>query len=176
MLYNQKTGLLIELVRVEELDTVCELFERAIEFQKQNNYIGWTSIDRSFVLRDIESSLLLKVCNEEQIFGFFCICYSDELIWREMEKADAIYLHRIVLNQAFRGEKIFKHILDWAKETAKQKNLKYIRMDTWAENEKLINYYKSYGFVFTENYRTADTPSLPIQHRNLNVALLQYAL
>lgn len=46
-------------------------------------------------------------------------------------------------------------------------------MDTWAENEKIIAYYKSYGFTFIENYRTAETEDLPIQHRNLHVALLE---
>jgi GNAT superfamily N-acetyltransferase len=176
MSHHQKTQLHIAHATAEELDTICELFEQAIEFQKRNNYIGWPSIDRSFVLRDIEKGLLLKVCKEDRIFGFFCICYNDELIWREMEKADAIYLHRIVLNQKFRGEKIFKHVLDWAVEIAKEKQLKFIRMDTWAENEKLIKYYKDHGFTFVENYRTADTSQLPVQHRNLHVSLLQYNL
>jgi predicted GNAT family N-acyltransferase len=120
--------------------------------------------------------LLLKVSKDKQLIGFFCICYSDELIWRGMEKSDAIYLHRIVLNRTVKGEKIFKPILAWAIETAKEKQLKFIRMDTWAENEKLINYYKEYGFTFVENYRTADTTELPVQHRNLHVALLQYSL
>jgi hypothetical protein len=49
-------------------------------------------------------------------------------------------------------------------------------MDTWADNYKIIEYYKSFGFVFIENYKTPDTPELPIQNRNLNVALLELAL
>ena len=49
-------------------------------------------------------------------------------------------------------------------------------MDTWAGNEKLINYYKSYGFRFIENYTTANTEDLPEQHRNLKVALLELTI
>jgi hypothetical protein len=49
-------------------------------------------------------------------------------------------------------------------------------MDTWAENEKIIGYYRSYGFLFVESYTTPDTQDLPLQHRNLHVALLELAL
>ena len=46
-------------------------------------------------------------------------------------------------------------------------------MDTWADNTKIIAYYKSYGFKFIENYKTTNDSELPIQNRNLNVALLE---
>jgi len=49
-------------------------------------------------------------------------------------------------------------------------------MDTWADNESLINYYKSFGFKLIENYKTTNAPELPMQNRNLNVALLEIKL
>jgi len=91
----------------------------------------------------------------------------------EKEKGDALYLHRIVLNMAFRDEKAFKHVLAWAVQFAREKQLQYIRMDTWADNEKIIGYYTSYGFRLIENYTTPDTTDLPLQHRNLNIGLLE---
>ena len=69
-----------------------------------------------------------------------------------------------------------KKVLTWAKQFARQKNLKFVRMDTWADNEKIIDYYKSFGFEFIEYYKTTDAPELPIQNRNLNVALLEMVL
>lgn len=119
---------------------------------------------------------MYKILNGELTLGIFSVCYSDPLIWREMENGDAIYLHRIVLNREIRDIKLFSLLLDWALKHARQKHLKKLRMDTWAENEKLINYYKSYGFRFVENYTTANTAALPVQHRNLNVALLELGI
>jgi predicted GNAT family N-acyltransferase len=84
-----------------------------------------------------------------------------------MERGDALYLHRIVLNRDFTGEKLFIKVLEWALEHATNCGKKYVRMDTWADNAKIIDYYKSYGFRFIENYTTADTTDLPVQHRNL---------
>ena len=67
-------------------------------------------------------------------------------------------------------------MLNWAKQFARQNNLKFVRMDTWADNEKIIDYYKLFGFEFIENYKTPNVPELPIQNRNLDVALLEMKL
>jgi ribosomal protein S18 acetylase RimI-like enzyme len=164
----------VENASTDDLPIIYELFEQAIAFQKANDYVGWQNFDKAFIRSDVKNSLLYKIIREEEVVGIFCVCFSDFLIWREREQGDAIYLHRIILNQQFKGVKLFRHVLDWALDFAKGRRLKYLRMDTWAENFKIINYYKSYGFVFVENYTTADTEELPVQHRNLKVALLEY--
>ena len=105
---------------------------------------------------------------------FFSVCFIDPLIWREKDKGTSIYLHRITVNPKFKGQKQFEKVLNWAIEYAQKNKLDTVRMDTWAENITIIEYYKSYGFQFLENYKTANTKELPIQHRNLNVALLEY--
>ncbi len=159
---------------IEDLSTVINLFDRAIQYQKENNYIGWKSMDKQFIETDIRQGLLYKILSEDKILGIFCVCFIDQLIWREREKGDAIYLHRIVLNREYQGSKIFRTVLHWAIDQSRKRNFKYVRMDTWAANSKLIDYYKEYGFRFIENYTTKDTMDLPVQHRNLNVALLEF--
>lgn len=166
----------IENTSIADLDFIYELFEEAIEYIKKNNYIGWTTYDKNFIKQDIDKKLQFKIIVEKDILCLFSICFTDVLIWREMEKGDAIYLHRIVVNPKFKGQKQFKKILNWVIEFAKEKGIKYIRMDTWADNSNIIEYYKSYGFQFLENYTTPNTPELPDQHRNLKVALLEMRL
>jgi ribosomal protein S18 acetylase RimI-like enzyme len=169
-----KAGYTIVNASPEDLPIICHLFDEAILFQKKHNYIGWSSYDQEYIQADIAKGLLFKLVINDTIAGIFSICYTDRLIWRQKEQGDAIYLHRIVLHQQFKGEKIFQKILAWAIEETCKKNLRYIRMDTWADNEKIIGYYKSYHFKFVETYTTADTPDLPTQHRNLKVALLEF--
>lgn len=155
-----------------DLVAIYQLFEEAIQFQKKHNYIGWNNYDKEFIKNDIQNGFLFKLLNEGEIICIFSICYKDELIWREKEKGDALYLHRVVVNQQFKGERTFQQVLDWAIQFAQEKKLQYIRIDTWAKNEKIIAYYKTYGFAFVENYTTPGTDALPLQHRNLTVALL----
>lgn len=157
----------------EDLPVIFRLFEEAIQFQKKNGYIGWESMDRDFIKADVGRQLVFKVTNDDNVLGIFAICHNDELIWRWREQNDALYLHRIVLNRTHLRAKFFDTVLQWAIRHARASNKRFVRMDTWAENAKLINYYKGYGFQFIENYRTADTTDLPVQHRKLNVALLE---
>jgi 2-dehydropantoate 2-reductase len=157
-----------------DFDEIIELFEKAIQYQKANNYIGWNSYDKEYIRKEITNKLLFKIVENEQIACIFSVCYTDAFIWRDRDKEDAIYLHRAIINQQFAGKKTFQTVLDWAIQQAKKENLRYIRIDTWADNHKLINYYKNLGFAHIETYTTPNTEQLPIQHRALTVALLQF--
>jgi hypothetical protein len=162
---------------LNDLSLIYNLFEEAIRFQKDNHYIGWNNYDKEFIKADVDQGLLMKIANVNgDVLAIFCICYTDKLIWRDREQGDALYLHRIVLNRSFQGVKIFNVVLSWSIEHARIQEKRFVRMDTWAENHKLIDYYKGYGFRLIENYKTQDTPDLPIQHRNLNVALLEFTV
>lgn len=102
--------------------------------------------------------------------------YADKIIWRDLDTGNSIYLHRIVVNPACKGQRLFGKILDWAIEHSKQKGLSSIRMDTWAANPTIIEYYKSFGFMFIENFTTPDSEELPVHNRNLALTLLEYKL
>lgn len=160
----------------EELGIVIWLFEQAMKLQGKNGYKVWETIDKSGLQREIENRLQYKIMQGGVIVCIFSVQYNDPFIWRYRDKGDAIYLHRIVVSPKFKGQRQFEKILVWAKKVAQENNLKYIRMDTWADNEKIINYYKSFGFEFVEYYITTNAPELPIQNQNLNVALLEMKL
>jgi GNAT superfamily N-acetyltransferase len=161
---------------LSDLPFIYHLFDEAIHFQKVNNYVGWNSYDKNYIKTDIENGLLMKIVHNDTIVCIFSICYSDHLIWREKEKGDALYGHRVIINRDFSGEKIFKHVMAWFVNHAKERQLNFIRIDTWADNQKLIAYYTNYGFKFIENYTTENDDNLPLQHRNLKVALLEFPI
>ena len=104
----------------------------------------------------------------------FSVFVEDAHIWGERCRKDAIYLHRIVINPDFKGRKLFGEILEWAKKKAEKCNIPFIRMDTWAENKKLIEYYMKFGFKKVDVIITSNSEELPIQQRNIRVILLQY--
>lgn len=159
-----------------DLPAVLRLFEQAISLQGKNGYKVWNSIDQPALERDIENKLQYKIVQATDIFCIFSIQFSDPFIWRDRDQNDAIYLHRIVVNPLFKGQKLFQKVLDWSIQKASQLNLKYIRMDTWAENDRILAYYKSFGFQLIAYHKTSATEALPLQNRNLNVALLELAL
>jgi ribosomal protein S18 acetylase RimI-like enzyme len=156
-----------------DLNIIIDLFEQAMKLQGKNGYKVWEYIDKEGLERDIEKGLQYKILSGHDLLCIFSVQYNDPYIWRERDKNDAVYLHRIVVNPKFKGQKQFEKVLNWAKDFAKANNLTYIRMDTWADNRKIIEYYQSFGFNIVENYKTGDNPELPIQNRNLHVTLLE---
>ena len=160
----------------EDLDKILWLFEQAMDLQGKNGYKVWSGIDKIALEKDIENGLHYKIVRDNDILCIFSVQHNDPFIWRDRDQNDAIYLHRIVVNPNFKGQRLFEKVLNWARHFARQKNLSFVRMDTWADNEKIIDYYKSFGFEFIEYYKTTDASELPIQNRNLNVALLEMVL
>lgn len=158
---------------MQDYEQITRLFEDAIRLQGQNAYKVWEGIDANALQKDIENGLQFKIQHEQDIVCIFSIQYNDPFIWHSRDQNDAIYLHRIVTNPIFKGQRIFNRVLTWAIQFAKQNNKTYLRMDTWADNHQLIDYYKTFGFRFVENYQTTATEELPLQNRNINVALLE---
>jgi ribosomal protein S18 acetylase RimI-like enzyme len=166
----------IENTALSDLEFIYELFDHSIQYQESKGVSVWRGYDKSALVRDVENKNQYKIILDSQIAIVYSVCYADKIIWREREKGDSIYLHRIVVNPAFKGQKLFGLILDWTIQHAKQKGLRFVRMDTWANNPTIIDYYKSFGFTFMGNYTTPDSLELPSHNRNSTLALLELEL
>ena len=163
----------IQPAGISDLESIFWLFENAIAYQKEKGFIGWNTYDKSFLRAEVENQRIFQIERQHSIVCIFSICTEDPLIWGKLEKGDAVYLHRVVVHPECRGERLFEQVLSWALNYGRLNNRIYIRMDTWSDNSKLINYYKNYGFRFVGNHTTPNDPMLPDQHRNLSVALLE---
>jgi len=166
----------IENTNLNDLPVVFQMFEDAIAWQKINNHIAWNGYDKEALSEEIKQQRQLKMVCKNTIMAVFSICYNDPVIWRHMDNNNAIYLHRIVVNQTIKGQRLFEKILLWAKENAASRNLSFIRMDTWGNNNAIIDYYKRYGFRLVEYYTTPDTAELSEPYRNLHLALLESSI
>lgn len=173
---NNKDTIQIVNTTKNDLAAILFLFEQAMNLQGQNGYKVWNEIDKEALNRDIANKLQYKILKGDEIICIFSIQFNDPHIWRDRDSNNALYLHRIVVNPNHKGQKQFEKVLNWAKDFAQQSKLQFIRMDTWADNKKLIDYYKSFGFEFIENYKTTNDLELPVQNRHLNVALLEMNL
>ena len=176
MTLKQTNNIEITTTTKDDLKHVRWLFEQAMKLQGKNGYKVWEQIDEIALAKDIEKKLQYKIVNGLEILCIFSIQLNDPFIWRERDQSDALYLHRIVVHPKFKGQKLFQSVLDWGVQFCKQNNLNFVRMDTWADNLKIIEYYKTFGFTIVENFRTSDSLELPLQNRNLDVTLLELNL
>ena len=157
-----------------DLPYIFGLFEQSIIYQERNGYPVWRDYDKNAIVKDVENQHQYKIIINAAIAIVFSLAYSDKVIWRDLDKGNSIYLHRIVINPAFKGQRLFGLIVDWAINHLHDKGLSSIRMDTWAANPTILNYYRSFGFEVVENYTTPDSNELPIHNRKLRLTLLEY--
>jgi ribosomal protein S18 acetylase RimI-like enzyme len=160
--------------KVEDLPFIYELFAHSIVYQENKGYPVWRNYDKKAIVKDIENKNQYKIVINATIGIVFSVAYRDKIIWRDWDKGDSIYLHRIVINPQFKGQKLFGLIVAWALEHIKAKGLSSIRMDTWAANATIINYYRTFGFEIIEHYTTPDSLELPVHNRNLALTLMEY--
>lgn len=74
----------------------------------------------------------------------------------EDEPNNALYVHRMVVEESGRGEEIGSALLDWAGERAEAMGRRWLRLDAWRSNQALHRYYTDRGF---ELVRTVLDPS-----------------
>ena len=160
--------------RHSDLEFMYWMFDQAIVYQKEKGFPVWPDYDREILKRDIEQQLQFKLLIEGEIALIFSVSYEDKIVWRERDIGNAIYLHRIVVNPQHKGKKLFGDVLSWAQQKARAQGLPLIRMDTWANNPTIIDYYKSFDFKEVGHFKNPDSEDMPIQLRGNRVVLLEY--
>ena len=159
--------------KMGEIDAIFNLYDEAIAFQKTKFDKHWLSFDSGMVETEIAENRQWKITEGEEILCIFAIAYEDPFIWQEKNADPAIYIHRIVTNPLHRGKQLVKSIIEWAKVHAKATNKEFIRMDTWGDNEALINYYSKCGFNFLGTITPESNADLPEHYSALFLSLFE---
>ncbi|MEO8648730.1 MAG: GNAT family N-acetyltransferase [Acidobacteriota bacterium] len=159
-----------------DVEHIFQLYDKAIEFQKQVFDKHWLGFEVKLVDREIAEGRLWKILEDGLIACIFSIAYEDPFIWGEDSSESAMYIHRIVTDPKFRGRGYVKTITEWAKDHARGKGFRFIRMDTWGDNLKLLEYYKSYGFQYLGNVSPQDSDTMPEHYRGITLSLFEIDL
>ena len=156
-----------------DLGTIFQLYDEAIEFQKTVFDKHWLGFDEAFVNREIDEQRLWKIVEDGRIACIFSVAYADPVIWGEKSDDPAMYIHRIVTSRDFRGRGYARKITEWAKGHAAANNLRYVRMDTWGDNRKLIDYYTDCGFTFLGLITPDLSVDLPKHYAGIDLCLFE---
>ncbi|MGV3642512.1 MAG: DinB family protein [Adhaeribacter sp.] len=161
---------------ISDLEAIFQVFEQAAIFQKNKFGKSWQGFDRNLIQREIQEGRHFKIVLEGKLALIFSLTYEDPLIWGEKSEAAAVYLHRIAASPVFRGRGFMHQVVAWARGHARKKQKNFIRMDTWAENRNLINYYVDCGFKYLGVKRLAATSGLPDHYEGNDLCLFEIAL
>ncbi|MGO4904773.1 GNAT family N-acetyltransferase [Flavobacterium sp. W20_MBD1_R3] len=156
----------------QDIDKIFEFYDLAIAYQKTKFHKQWQGFERSLVTKEIAENRQWKVLINGEIGCIFAITFEDESIWKEKNVDQAVYFHRIVTHPKFRGQHFVEKIIKWGMLFAKEKKLDFLRMDTWGDNESLIEYYQKCGFNFL-GVITPEYKGLPKHYDGITLSLFQ---
>ncbi|WP_443936816.1 GNAT family N-acetyltransferase [Pedobacter sp. MW01-1-1] len=155
-----------------DIETIFNFYDMAIAHQKKVFNKHWQGFNRDLINHEITENRQYKILVDGSVACIFAVTFEDKLIWGNRDE-DSIYIHRIVTHPNFRGFSFVKEIIKWAKEYAQKNQLKYIRMDTWADNQKLLAYYTSCGFEYVGVVDMNETQGLPKHYEGISLSLFE---
>ena len=158
--------------QISDIETIFQFYDMAIAHQKKVFNKHWQGFSRSLVETEIAENRQYKILVNGEVACIFAVTFEDKLIWGDQD-VDSIYIHRIVTHSGFRGYSFVKEIIKWAKAFAPLNGIKYIRMDTWADNEKLLAYYTGCGFDYVGVVTMQETEGLPKHYEGISLSLFE---
>ena len=161
----------------EDIPEIFRLYKLATDFQKVK-FPGnqWPVFDKELIITEVVENRQFKLLIENEVACVWAITYSDPVLWENDDAISSIYIHRIATNPNFRGNNFVKIIVEWATKFAKDKEKKYIRMDTCGRNEKLISHYEKCGFQFLGIKKLQNATGLPLHYHNADVCYFEIGL
>lgn len=121
----------------------------------------------------IRAGQLMVVRQGVSVANVFFRADRDPVIWQELERGDALYLHRIATATAFRGQRLMAQVLTWARAYATAHGRRYLRLDTWADNPGLVRHYERMGFTAVRTIQVPPDAPLPPHYQGIRLVLLQ---
>jgi len=155
-----------------DIDIIFKFYDLAVEHQKKVFNKHWLGFSHILVQSEISENRQYKITVDGVVACVFAVTFNDKLIWGDKDK-DSIYIHRIVTHPDFRGHSFVKEIITWAKKYSADNGIKFIRMDTWADNEKLLEYYTSCGFSYVGVVTMKQTEGLPKHYEGISLSLFE---
>jgi len=155
-----------------DIPWLMNAYRNAIEYQQAVSSVYWLQPTREEIAEMIAMRKMWIISLSGQDIASFVLLSEDHAIWGDLEKGEAIYLHRIVT--LIRGKlRIMPLLIEWALKLARQKGRQYLRMDTWTDNQALIDYYRSFGFKLLGHRRPAQPELLPSYYSAIELVLLE---
>ncbi len=145
-----------------DLDAVMDLLREARGWHQEQGVEAWREFDLARIAADIDAGRVYMAHGTAGVCGTVT--------------GDAIYVHKLAVSRSLAGRGIGTEVLRWARDAARQKGRRWLRLDTWDGNRKMRDYYERQGFRHVRDQYFAPDSPLPADYRGTHKSLYQLEL
>jgi ribosomal protein S18 acetylase RimI-like enzyme len=120
---------------------------------ESNGIFQWTDSYPTLELiqRDLELGELYALEKNNTFFGAINLGETQEEEYKQIDwkfnHSNILVIHRLVVHPSFQGEGFGNKLMTFAEDFAKQNGYSSIRLDTYSQNEKAVNFYRNRNYV-----------------------------
>ena len=158
----------------DDLPAVHAAYAEGREIQRARGVANpWPEFTDAALLAEIAAGRLHCVHDGATLAGVFSLTDADPVIWGELERGAHLYLHRISRAAGWRGRGLTEAAVAWAEARRRAMGREGLRLDTWADNARMIAHYEALGFVRVGRCRLGADPRLSEHYHGTELALLE---
>lgn len=144
---------MIRLAKIEDMDKILLIKDEAIKLLADNNIDQWQDgyPNKEVFLNDINNSDLY-VFDNGKILAFMALVKEKDPNFETLEGVwlsdSYLTIHRIAVAREARNQGIANELFSFAKNSAKEKSIDAVRIDTHENNIMMQNLIKKNGFSY----------------------------
>lgn len=133
-------------LRALAIDTFVETFTKDNTPENMAKYVE-ESLNEAKVLSEIEnpnSAFYIVKSADNEALAYLKVNFADAQ--SDAKDPESLEIERIYVRATFQGYKLGQKLFEKALEIAQTKQLKYVWLGVWDQNQKAIGFYKKCGF------------------------------
>jgi len=152
-----KQATLSDISIIEEilLDCVNWLNEMDQPLWKVEDVV-WKELSKSYNINDFYVAFI-----DGNPSGCMAVLNTDPFFWPDIAKGDSFFIHKLAVKKDSRRTGVADTLMDYIKETGKQRGIHAIRLDCHAFRPKLRAFYERHGFVCVDEKVFHDIYNVP---------------
>lgn len=130
--------------------------------------VKWENIRRTVA----HGTCWLVTDTDGRVIGTITVEPTADPYWHPSDDPEnALYIHRMVVDDGARGHELGSALMDWAARQARKAGRAWLRLDAWKSNPALHRYYLDRGFSFVRIDENPADPTGALFQRPAHVEL-----
>lgn len=144
-----KNRIIVKKVDMSSIKVFMAILIEAAEWLISENMKNWDPLNLSIenIIKKNDLDELYLCYSGDEAVGCFIMQTMDTMFWPEAPEGEALYIHKLALKRRFAGRGLSGTMIDWVKEQATRKMIKFVRLDCIANRDGLCRLYERQGFV-----------------------------